>query len=183
MSESRFIFGGIDDSLSFETSTKSPMKPRPEPVDPSQLYDLAHKVIKEAKFPMLATVDPGSQPRVRPVPPVRVDPDFTIYLANLASYHKTAEIAANPKVELAYLAPGHDQLRITGTAGVVEDEDTLTSIWQANPLLKQYLGSPENPEFILYRIVATQVRFMREWALEYHEVPLEGEARTDDRVL
>lgn len=147
------------------------MKPRPEPADPSQLYDLAHAVIKAAKFPMLATVDSASHPRVRPVSPVRVDSDFTVYVANLASYHKTAEIAANPKVELAYLAPDHDQLRISGRAEVVTDESILAEIWVANPLLKMYLGSPGNPEFILYRIVPEQVRFMREWALDYHEVP------------
>ena len=113
------------------------MKPRPEPVDPFQLYDLAHAVIKAAKFPVLATVDSGSHPRVRPVSPVRVDPDFTVYVANLASYHNTSEIAANP-------------------------------------LLKQYLGTPDNPEFILDRIVPKQVRFMREWALDYHEVPAQA---------
>lgn len=147
------------------------MKPRPEPVDPDRLYDLAHAVIKSAKFPMLATVDPEGQPRVRPVSPVRVDPNFTVYVANLASYKKTGEIAGNPKVELAYLDPAHDQLRITGKAEVVTDEETLGTIWAGNPLLKQYLGSPDNPEFILYRIVPGQVRFMREWALDYHDVP------------
>ena len=148
------------------------MKPRSKPVDPAQLYDLAHTVIKDAKFPMLATVDSESQPRVRPVSPVRVDLDFTVYVANLASYQKTSEIVANPRVELAYLAPGHDQLRITGNAEVVCDEATLSDIWASNPLLKQYLGSPDNPEFILYRVVPDQVRFMREWALDYHEVPI-----------
>lgn len=147
------------------------MKPRPETVDPAKLYDLAHAVIKDAKFPMLASVDSESQPRVRPVSPVRVDPDFTIYIANLASYQKTAEIAANPRVEMAYLASGHDQLRITGRAEIVDDETVISDIWAANPLLKQYLGSSDNPEFILYRVVPEQVRFMREWALDYHKVP------------
>ena len=148
------------------------MKPQPEPVDPERLPELSHDVIREAKFPMFATVDPSSQPRVRPVSPVRTDPDFTVYVANLASYHKTAEIAANPAVELAYLAPSHDQVRITGRAEVVEDDALVAAIWEANPLLEKYLGSPDNPEFILYRIVPSRVRFMREWALEYHEVPL-----------
>jgi len=120
---------------------------------------------------MLATVDEAGQPRVRPVSPVRVESDFTIYIANLASYHKTAEIAGNPKVELAYLAPTHDQLRITGRAEVVDDVDLLAEIWADNPLLKQYLGRPDNPEFILYRVVPEEVRFMREWALDYHKVP------------
>lgn len=120
---------------------------------------------------MLATVDETGQPRVRPVSPVRVDSDFTVYVANLASYHKTAEIAANPRVELAYLSPNHDQVRITGTAEVVTERPLLEEIWASNPLLKQYLGSLENPQFILYRVVPERVRFMREWAMDYHDVP------------
>jgi general stress protein 26 len=146
------------------------MKPRPEPVDPTKLTELSHEVIRTAKFPMLATVDEENKPRVRPVSPVRVDDDFTVFVANLASYHKTAEIAANPAVELAYLSGDHDQVRITGTAVVETDTEVIEEIWQKNPLLKQYLGSPENPEFILYRIDPERVRFMREWALDYHEV-------------
>ncbi len=146
------------------------MKPRPEPVDPTRLHELAHAVIREAKFPMLATVDPEGQPRVRPVSPVRVDEDFTIYVANLAVYQKTREIAANPKVELAYLSPGHDQVRITGPATIETDPAVIAVIWEKNPLLRQYLGTPENPQFVLYRIDPAQVRFMREWALEYFVV-------------
>ncbi|HQW29588.1 MAG TPA: pyridoxamine 5-phosphate oxidase, partial [Verrucomicrobiales bacterium] len=81
------------------------------------------------------------------------------------------EIAANPSVELAYLATDHDQLRISGKAEVVTDAETINAIWEKNPLLKQYLGTPDNPALIIYRIVPSQVRFMREWALEYHDVP------------
>lgn len=146
------------------------MKPKPEPIDPSRLPELAREVIREAKFPMLATVDPEGQPRVRPVSPVRVEADFTIYVANLRLYQKTREIANNPRVELAYLAPNHDQVRITGEAEVLADQALLLEIWNANPLLRQYLGSPENPELIIYRIRPRKVRFMREWALEYHDI-------------
>jgi len=39
--------------------------------------------------------------------------------------------------------------------------------------MRQYLGSIDNPQLIVYRIVPSQVRFMREWALEYHDVALE----------
>lgn len=148
------------------------MKPKPEPVDTDALPELAHAVIRNAKFPMLATVDRDGHPRVRPVSPVRVEPDFTIFVANLASYHKTSEIKANPAVELAYLAPDHDQVRISGTACVETDTAVIDEIWSSNPLLKQYLGSPDNPEFILYRVDPDRVRFMREWALEYHEITL-----------
>jgi uncharacterized pyridoxamine 5'-phosphate oxidase family protein len=144
--------------------------PHPQPVTPEQLPELAHAVVRRAKFPQLATVD-GDQPRVRPVSPVRVD-GFTIYVANLRRYGKTREIAANPKVELCYLDEDHDQVRITGVAEVLTDEGLLKEIWESNPLLRRYLGSPENPELIIYRIRPVRVRFMREWALDYFEVPI-----------
>ena len=80
--------------------------------------------------------------------------------------------AANARVELGYLADNHNQVRITGIAEVVTDRAMLQSIWDSNALLRQYLGTLENPELIVYRIRPSRVRFMREWALDYHEVPL-----------
>ena len=77
---------------------------------------------------------PGDQPRLRPVSPVKVD-GFTVYVANLRGYGKTAEIAANPKVELCYLNADHDQVRITGVAEIVTDTELLAGIWASNPLL------------------------------------------------
>jgi general stress protein 26 len=146
-------------------------KPRIEPVDPKQVTQLARAVIEADRFPYLATID-GDQPRVRPVSPVKTE-GFTVYVANLRSYHKTAEIEANPNVELCYLDDHHDQVRITGRAEIVRDRVVLQEIWDSNPLLRQYLGNIENPELIVYRILPKKVRFMREWALEYSNVPLE----------
>ena len=140
------------------------------PHSPEELTTLAQAVIKSARFPQLATID-GERPRVRPVSPVRVD-GFTIYVANLRSYGKTREIAANPNVELCYLDDRHDQVRISGVAEILTDAELLAEIWAGNPLLRKYLGTPENPELIIYRIRPERVRFMREWALEYLEVPL-----------
>ena len=78
-------------------------KPVPAPLDPSQILERALRVIEADRFPYLATMD-GDQPRVRPVSPVRTD-RFTVYVANLRSYHKTGEIAAN------LMARGSGQLR------------------------------------------------------------------------
>ena len=147
-------------------------KPTPQPIPPQEVRERALAVMRSARFPQLATVD-GDQPRVRPVSPVRTD-GFTVYVANLRGYHKTAEIAANPKVELGYMDDHHDQVRITGVAEVVSDRTLLQEIWDANPLLRQYLGSIDNPELIVYRVRPNRVRLMREWALEYINVPLES---------
>ncbi|MFB3132051.1 MAG: pyridoxamine 5'-phosphate oxidase family protein [Rhodothermales bacterium] len=146
-------------------------KPTPKRFDPGEVPALAAAVIKADRFPYLATID-GDQPRLRPVSPVRTE-GFTVYVANLRSYHKTGEIAANPNVELCYLDEEHNQVRITGTADVVTDRAVLQDIWDTNPLLRHYLGTPDNPELIVYRITPNRVRYMREWALAYHEVPVE----------
>lgn len=147
-------------------------QPKPQPVDPVQLPELALATMKSAKFPMLASDDAG-QPRLRPVSPVKTE-GFTIWVANLRSYHKTGEIAANPKVELCYMDEHHHQVRITGKAEIEADQSLLALIWEKNPLLRSYLGTPDNPELIVYRVDPSRVRYMREWALQYHEVPLQG---------
>jgi general stress protein 26 len=149
-------------------------KPQPKHIPPDEFVALGLEVMRSARFPDLASID-GDQPRVRPVSPVKTE-GFTVYVANLRSYHKTAEIAANPKVELCYVDPHHNQVRISGTAEVLTDRPALEAIWQANPLLRQYLGSLDNPELIVYRIRPSRVRYMQEWALEYYEVPFEGGA-------
>ena len=140
----------------------------PKLIDANELVQLATQVLRADKFPVLATVD-DDQPRVRPVSPVKTD-GFIVYVANLRQYGKTAELANNPKVELCYMDDQHNQVRITGFAEIVTDSQLLEEIWNANPLLRQYLGSLDNPQLIVYRIVPSRVRYMKEWALEYHEV-------------
>lgn len=146
-------------------------KPQPAPIDPKDIPDLARAVLKNDRFPFLATVD-GDQPHVmRPVSPVRTE-GFVVYVANLRMYAKTAQIAANPKVELCYMDEQHNQVRITGRAEVVTDRTVLQSIWDESPLMRQYLGSIDNPALIVYRISPSNVRYMQEWALEYYDVAL-----------
>ncbi len=145
-------------------------QPSPKQLTPAEVSTLAREVIADDRFPYLATLD-GDQPRLRPVSPVKTE-GFVVYVANLRSYHKTVEIAANPRVELCYLDERHNQVRITGRAHVVEEPSVLQEIWDANPLLRQYLGSIDNPELIVYRIEPSRVRYMQEWALSYYEVDL-----------
>ena len=146
------------------------MTPEPQPVEPDQLVELALATMARAPFPTLASAD-GTQPRLRPISPVRTE-GFQVYFASFRSSNKTTELESNPAVELCYMDEGHDQVRITGSAHLIADSAVRQSIWDANPLLRNFLGSIDNPEFLLYRVDPSRVRFMREWALEYHEVPI-----------
>jgi general stress protein 26 len=147
------------------------MKPIPEPIEPEQILTQALAVLNDDPFPNLASID-GDQPRVRPVSPVRTV-GFTAFVANLRAYHKTVEIQANPKVELCYMNEHHNQVRITGIANVVTDKALIKDIWLNHNLLRAFLADPFDPNLIIYQIDPTQVRFMQEWALKYHEVPFD----------
>src|SRR4051812_10972134 len=117
-----------------------------EPEGPGGLVERALAVIRADRLPYLATVE-GDQPRLRPVAPVRTD-GFTVYIANLKPHSKTAEIDANPRVELCYLEH-NDQVRITGTAEVVTDPAVKAGIWESSPQLHRHLGHGDSPDFIL----------------------------------
>src|SRR5712691_2857067 len=143
---------------------------KPEPVAQADLRRVALETMSAAKFPMFASVD-RDQPRLRPVSPVKTV-EFTVFVASMRSSGKTEELERNSKVELCYLSDGHDQVRITGVAELVTDAAVRRQIWDENPLLRAYLKSIDNPEFVLYKVAPLRVRFMREWALEYQEVPL-----------
>lgn len=145
--------------------------PAPAAFDPADLPALAQATMRAAKFPLLATVE-NDQPCLRPVSPVRTE-GFTIYVANLRRYGKTAQLAANPKAELCYVDDDHNQVRITARAEILTDTAMKQTIWDSNPLLRAYLRDIHNPELIIYIFRPTRVRYMKEWALEYWEV---GEA-------
>ena len=145
----------------------------PTAFDPENAPQLARDMVRQVRFPLLATVD-GEQPRVRPISPVRTD-GFTVYVANFRFYGKTKEIAENPRVELCYMDSGHNQVLISGTAAVVTDREILDAIWAENPLLRKYVGTIDNPDLIVYRIDPNRVRYMREWAMLYIEIPLEDD--------
>lgn len=149
-------------------------RPVPETIKPEELPERARAVIRGNRFPFLATVD-GDQPCVRPVT-LSWEEGFQIYFVSLRRFHKTVELAANPRAEFCFMDEKHDQVRIRGIAEVVTDRVLLQRAWDQDPLLPRYLGSIDNPEFMLYRVRPTRVRYMKEWAIDYHEVPLPQKA-------
>ena len=138
---------------------------------PDDLVQQALNVIRADRLPYLATVE-GDQPRLRPD---RAGEDRWLHRLRRqpAVLRQDPEIESNPRVELCYLDGHHDQVRITGTAEVVTDPATREEIWNSNPHMRKYLISVDNPDFILYRIIPSRVRFMKEWALTYREVPFQ----------
>jgi general stress protein 26 len=127
-------------------------------------------VLERCPFPMLATVE-GDVPRVRPVSPVWVV-GFTVWVASHRSTGKTAQVRANGRVELCFMTDDHQQVRIAGRAVEHSDHTARRNVWDRYPLLGRYFKGIDDPDFILYEVRPERVRYMKEWALTYEEVPL-----------
>ena len=135
-----------------------------------ELRDLALTVVRQCRFPFLASVD-GDRPCLRPVSPAWVD-GFTTWVASLCSSGKTEQLRANDRVELCFLTEDHDQVRIAGRAIETTDRERRLEVWKRYALLRKYFMDVDDPEFILYEIRPERVRYMKEWELEYKEIAL-----------
>jgi general stress protein 26 len=133
----------------------------------------AKEIVKSCIYASLATCDNG-QPRVRPVSVFMVD-KMSFLLATFSGSRKSVQMRHNPKVELCFVDSHHRQVRVAGTASLVN------SVEEKGRLMKEYLdpamwGSffkgPEDPNFALFRIVPEQVEWMEQGQIKYNSVDL-----------
>jgi uncharacterized pyridoxamine 5'-phosphate oxidase family protein len=139
-------------------------------MDGAELRQIALNIVKECRFSYFASVE-GNAPRVRPVSPAHVD-GATVWVGSMRSSGKTEQIRQNDRVELCFMSEGHDQVRIQGRAIETTNREKRLNIFRRYGLLRRYFEDVDDPEFILYEVRPERVLYMKEWELEYQEVPL-----------
>ena len=115
-------------------------------------------LIRDAGFCHLATVE-GKQPRVRPMMPYLTD-EHQLLIALLGRSRSIAQVKANPLVELCFVDRKMWYCRIAGKATISHDAEKKTMLWNNIPMLKQYFGGPDDPNFILMVIDMNEVEAM-----------------------
>lgn len=115
-------------------------------------------LIRDAGFCLLATAD-GKQPRVRPMMPYLTD-DNQLLIALLGRSRTIAQVKANPLVELCFVDRKMWYCRIAGSATISDDADKKEILWNNIPMLKQYFGGTQDPNFVLMVIDIKEVEAM-----------------------
>lgn len=174
-----------------------------DPNDPFQLFDqwyaeAANCGLKEPTAMMLSTVSPDGWPEGRMVLLKAVDPRGFVFYTNMQS-PKARALTANPRASLCFhWMPLGKQVRVSGTATVVSDEEAdayfatrarLSQIgaWaskQSNPMSGYYeleaevaktalrfgLGKVPRPPFWSgFRVVPERIEFWKEKPFRRHE--------------
>jgi len=115
-------------------------------------------LIRDAGFCLLATTQ-DKQPRVRPMMPYLTD-DNKLLLALLERSRTIEHVKENPLVELCFVDRKMWYCRISGTATVSDNKEHKEILWQNVPMLKQYFGGIDDPNFHLVVIDINQVEAM-----------------------
>ncbi len=115
-------------------------------------------LIRDTGIGTLATME-GDQPRVRPMMPFLTD-DNKLLIALLGRSRTIEQVKKNPNVEICYIDRKMWYARVTGTAQSSDSVEYKQILWDAIPMLKQYFGGVEDPNFNLIVVDIKQVEAM-----------------------
>lgn len=127
-------------------------------------------LIRDTGFGFLATSE-GKQPRVRPMMPYLTDDD-RLLVALLGRSRTINQVLDNPHVEICFVDRKMWYARITGQAKISENREHKQILWDAIPMLKQYFGGVEDPNFKLMEIDISHIEAMTPHQKEPESVDL-----------
>ena len=134
------------------------------------------RIIKSCVYGDLATICPiENSPRVRPVCAFLQD-DLSVLIPSHTETRKIAELEANPRVEICFVDSEHWQVRVAGTAVVVEDASVKKELIETTLSPQLWHGffpdAEADERFVLYRIEPKSFEWMKEWEMSYRRVEL-----------
>jgi len=119
------------------------------------------KNFSEQQHVFLATAD-ENQPRVRPVTLIHLRD--RLFVATGSSDAKTKQIRGNPKTEFCLLIEKDAQkgtIRAECIAEIIEAKEVKAVVYNKIPFLKEYWGSPEDPDYALIELQPISCEYMK----------------------
>jgi len=124
--------------------------------------------LEQVQIIHLATWD-GESPRVRPVSLIFDEGRFWVSTGSRDA--KVSQIEDNPVFEFSLVLQGEESkgsLRCSGSAGIVEDQETRSRISRSIPFFGQFWDTPEDPSYCLIELVVVEGEYMRPKEMTAH---------------
>ena len=115
-------------------------------------------IVRDAGFGFFATVE-GNKPQVRPMMPYLTE-EGELLLALLGRSRTLPQIKANPNVEICFVDRKMWYCRVTGEGKITENKEGKSTLWENIPMLRQYFGGAEDPNFKLLEVTIKSVEAM-----------------------
>jgi general stress protein 26 len=128
--------------------------------------------LKDTQTVFLGTVD-GDQPKVRPVTLIHFEKKLWVMTGTEDA--KTAQIKANPNVEVSWYFGEEDKsgsLRLAGTAEIVTSMDTKAKLAGTVEWFNVFFKNADDPGYTLLKVHPQACEYMRPGEMKIHKFPL-----------
>lgn len=117
------------------------------------------ELIRDVDIAMLTTRKADGSLVSRPLGTQDIEFDGDLWFATGADSEKVAEIAADPRVNVAYASSGRNTyVSVAGTASVVRDRAKIEELW--SPAMKVFFPSgKDDPNLVLIRVRAESAEY------------------------
>ena len=115
-------------------------------------------LIRDTGFGFLGTTE-GNQPRVRPMMPYLTE-DGQFIVALLGRSRTIEQVKKNPLIEICFVDRKMWYTRVAGRAQISTDKEKKEILWSNIPMLRQYFGGVDDPNFHLMVIDITSCEAM-----------------------
>lgn len=117
-------------------------------------------LIKDVQVAMFTTTGVDGRLYSRPLGTQEVEFDGDLWFATSADSPKVAEIALNPRVNVAYASPSKNSyVSVAGTARIVDDRAKIDALW--SPAMKLFF--PEGKDDPNLRLIHVQAESAEYW--------------------
>jgi general stress protein 26 len=118
------------------------------------------ELIKDVEIAMLTTVSADGRLVSHPLGTQQVAFDGDLWFATAADSHKVSEIAANPRVNVAYASKDRNTyVSVSGIASIVDDRAKIEELW--SPPMKIFF--PEGKDDPRLRLIKVSVESAEYW--------------------
>lgn len=117
------------------------------------------ELIKDVEVAMFTTTGVDGRLYSRPLGTQQVTFDGNLWFATAADSPKVAEIARNPRVNVAYASPGKNTyVSVAGVAQVIDDRARIEQLW--SPAMKLFFpGGKDDPNLRLIHVRAESAEY------------------------
>ncbi|WP_343649289.1 pyridoxamine 5'-phosphate oxidase family protein [Stenotrophomonas sp.] len=117
------------------------------------------ELIKDVEVAMFTTTGVDGRLYSRPLGTQQVDFDGDLWFATAADSPKVAEIALNPRVNVAYASTSKNTyVSVSGRARIVDDREKIEALW--SPAMKLFFpGGKEDPNLRLIQVRAETAEY------------------------
>jgi len=136
--------------------------------------EMVKSLMKEVGWGFLATSD-GKKVGVRPIGSC-VWMDNELWSATTDGTEKIIQLRKVPYAEYCFCDREGKHIRIAGPCTISTNNDDKLKLYEAVPILKNYIKDPATPEYVVIRMKPERIRLMAQAGKGYEdiEVPNRG---------